>query len=281
MSRARVTASSKVAVTGGSSGIGLACALEYVKRGCDVAILARDLKKLDAARETLLAARSDRNSRVLVASVDLTDEDACAAAFAALRDEDFDPDVLINSAGIINPGEFCTMSSKQFSDNIDFGFWTVVNPCRVIAPRMKERGSGYIVNVSSVAGYMGVYGYTGYSAAKFATMGFTESLRCELAADGVSVSVVCPPDTDTPALARERTMRPPETDAIAGNLKAVSPAAIAKAVVAGVDKGAYLIIPGAVSKLYFRIKGIFPEVVFAVVDSDVRKTRKKTRNANR
>ena len=264
----------KVAVTGGSSGIGLACAIEFARRGYDVALVARDIDKLKQAREQVFNARSDSAGIVLCKSADLADQAACDRVFEDLAGQGFEIDVLVNSAGLINPGEFVHMSEKQFSDNLDYGFWTVVHPCRSVAPRMVERGCGHIVNVSSVAGFLGIYGYTGYSAAKFATMGFTEALRCEMAPEGVRVSIVCPPDTDTPALARERAMRPHETDVVAGNLKAVEPAVIARAVVRGVEKGRYLIIPGALSKFYFRLKGVLPELAFAIIDSDVRKARR-------
>lgn len=263
-----------VAVTGGSSGIGLACAIEFARSGYDVALIARDVEKLKQAREQVFNARSDSSGVVLCKSADLSDPAACDHAFEDLAAQGFDVDVLVNSAGLINPGEFIRMSREQFSDNLDYGFWTVVHPCRSVAPRMVERGFGHIVNVSSVAGFLGIYGYTGYSAAKFATMGFTEALRCEMAPEGVRVSIVCPPDTDTPALARERSLRPHETDVIAGNLKAVEPAVIARAVIKGVEKNRYLIIPGALSKFYFRLKGILPELAFAIIDSDVRKARR-------
>lgn len=277
MSRARVSLPCRVAVTGGSSGIGLATAEAFAAKGCDVALIARAPEKLAEARERVLRARRDPTTEVRVVSVDLTDSAACAQAFERLASEGFTVDVLVNSAGIINPGEFCTMSPAVFSDNLDHGFWTVVNPCRAVACAMRERGSGHIVNVSSVAGFLGIYGYTGYSSAKFATMGFSEALRNELAIDGVAVSVVCPPDTDTPALARERTMRPVETDVVAGNLKPVAPDVIARAIVRAVERGTYLVVPGLLSKVYFRLKGLIPELAFAIVDSDVRKARRERR----
>ena len=139
---------------------------------------------------------------------------------------------------------------------------------------MVERGSGHIVNISSVAGYLGIYGYTGYSSAKFAVMGFTEALRFEMKPHGVRVSVVCPPDTDTPALAHERTLRPPETDVIAGNIKPISAEKVARAVVRAIGRGRYVVIPDALSAFYFRLKGIAPEVFHAIVDSDVAKARR-------
>jgi 3-dehydrosphinganine reductase len=167
------------------------------------------------------------------------------------------------------------MPLENFESNITNGYWSVVYPCRAAAPHMVARGRGKIVNVSSVAGYLGIYGYTGYSSAKFAVMGFTEALRFELKPAGVSVHVVCPPDTDTPALAYEHTLRPHETDVIAGNIKPIPAEKVADAIVAGVEKGKYFIIPDATSSFYFRLKGLLPELFFAIVDGDVAKARKE------
>lgn len=196
-----------------------------------------------------------------------------AGAIDGLAAVGFEPDVLVNSAGVIIPGEFTAMSPEEFDRNLMHGFDSVVNPCRAVAPGMVERGRGHIVKVSSVAGYLGIYGYTGYAAAKYAVMGFTEALRFEMKPHGVRVSVVCPPDTDTPALAHEKTLRPPETDRIAGNIKAIPPESVAEAIVKGVEKNKYYIIPDLTSRLYFRLKGVWPELFFSIVDGDIRKSR--------
>lgn len=211
------------------------------------------------------------DQRVEWRSVDLSDPAATEAAFNDLAESGFLPDVLVNSAGVIIPGEFATMSAEEFSANHTSGFWSVANPCRAAVPGMIERRRGHILNVSSVAGYLGIYGYTGYSSAKFATMGFSEALRFELKPHGVRVSVVCPPDTDTPALEAEKRLRPHATDVIAGNIKPIAPEKVAAAVVRAVDRGTYLVIPDALSAFYFRLKGLLPEVFFAIVDGDVRK----------
>ena len=265
----------KVAVvTGGSSGIGLATALAYATRGYDVAIVGRTPGKLEAA-EARLRAAAGRDQRVATRAADLARFDEAREAIASLAADGFVPDVLVNSAGVIVPGEFATMPLEDFRSNIDNGYWSVVYPCRAAVPHMIARGSGNIVNVSSVAGYLGIYGYTGYSSAKFAIMGFTEALRFELKPEGIAVHVVCPPDTDTPALAFEHTLRPKETDVIAGNIKPIAPEKVGEAIVRGVDRGKYYIIPDATSSLYFRLKGIWPELFFQIVDGDVKKARKQ------
>jgi 3-dehydrosphinganine reductase len=261
-------------VTGGSSGIGLACAEEIVRRGAHVAIIARDPERLERARQGLEALRTSPEQRVLAFSADLSDRKATQGAFDALGEQGFEPDVLINSAGTILPGEFAVMPYEHLEANMASGYWSVVNPCRAVVPGMIERGKGHIVNVSSVAGFLGIYGYTGYAAAKYAVLGFTEALRFELKPHGVSVAVVLPPDTETPGLKAERAMRPYETEVISGSIKPIAPARVAQAVIRGMRKGRFHIIPDAQSRLYFRLKGLLPEVFFAIVDADIRKARK-------
>lgn len=260
-------------VTGGSSGIGLATAELLARRGAHVGIIARDPGRLEAAREAVQSA-SRGTARVEAVSADLSDPEQSRSAVEELAARGIEPDILVNSAGVILPGRFEEMSLDFFTRNMDNGYYSIVYPTRAAVPYMISRGSGHIVNVSSVAGYIGVYGYTGYSGAKFAVMGFSESLRCEMKPHGISVSVVCPPDTETPALAYEKTLRPEETDVIAGNVKAIAPSVVAEAVVRGIERGKYLIIPGLENKAYYRLKGVLPELFFAVFDSQVAKVRR-------
>jgi len=264
-------------VTGGSSGIGLACAEALAARGAHVALVARNTEKLARAKVVVEACRLDPSQRIITASADLSDLATTRAAFDELAAAGFVPDILVNSAGVILPGTFVTMPFEHLETNMQCGYWSVVNPCRVVAPGMIERGRGHIVNVSSVAGFLGIYGYTGYAAAKYAVLGFTEALRFELLPHGISVHVVLPPDTDTPALDAERQMRPAETEAIAGNIKAIAPARVGEAVLRGIERGKFHIIPDATSRFYFRLKGLLPEVFFWIVDSDVRKAQKALR----
>jgi short-subunit dehydrogenase len=94
----------------------------------------------------------------------------------------------------------------------------------------------------------------------------------------VRVSVVCPPDTETPALDFERTLRPHATDVISDNVKPIPAEKVAAAIVKAVDRGHYLVIPDALLAFYFRLKGLLPEVFHAIVDSDVRKANRSNQH---
>lgn len=255
-----------VLITGGSSGIGQAIALRYHRRGYNVAIAGRNLDKLEAASEDRYA------TYVLDVSSAESVEKVCKRYL--VEHDNQAPDILINCAGVMIPGEFISMADEDYWANIDVDFKGTVLMCKAFAPAMVDRGSGQIVNVASVAGFLGIYGYTGYSAAKFAVMGFSEALRFELEPHGVTVHVVCPPDTNTPGLALEQSMRPKETDAIAGSIKPVSADVVAHAVVSGIDRKKNTIVVGALSRLYYRLKGVWPELFYWIVSSDVKKARK-------
>jgi len=262
-------------VTGGSSGIGLACAKELAAHGYNVALVARDPGRLETAAQAVREVSASREVRVAWRSADLSCWEPTRDAFASLAEEGFAPDVLVNSAGVIIPGEFVSMTAEEFASNVDHGFWSVVHPCRAVVPGMVERAKGHIVNVSSGAGFLGYYGYTSYSAAKYAVMGFTEALRCEMKPEGVRVSIVCPPDTETPGLALEHTLRPHETHVISGKVKPISADQVARGVMKAIERDRYLVIPDATLSFYFRLKGLLPEVFYAIVDGDVRKARRE------
>lgn len=264
-----------VFITGGSAGIGLAAARLLASLGAKVAIFARNRERLDEALSQISAAAGKDSSSALGYCLDVGDHEAVKDVMGHAMNETGTPDLLINCAGRAIPRPFTEIGFGQFSDTMRVNLFGVWSAAAAVVPAMMDRGSGHIVNVSSVAGLIGVYGYTDYAASKFAVVGFSEALRCELAPHGIGVSVLCPPDTDTPGFAEENRTKPPETCAISGKAKVVSAEKVAEALVCGIQKGRFLILPGADAKSAALIKRLAPGVVFSVMDRAVCKVRGK------
>ena len=261
-------------VTGGSSGIGLATAELLAARGANVAIIARDFERLEAAREAVSVARRDNSQRVLAISCDVSVYDDVTAMVASVEGELGPVDLLMACAGFCTPMRFTELPIEEFQSHIDANLLGVTYPARAVAPGMMERGRGHIAMVSSMGGFIGVYGYSAYSPAKFGVMGLAEVLRSELKPHGIGVTVLCPPNVDTPGYAREVSMEPAETAAINGGTKTASPRSMAEALVAAVEKRKYLVVPGVANALLYRLKGVWPELFFAVFDRDVASAQK-------
>jgi short-subunit dehydrogenase len=253
--------------------VGLAFAELAASRGAHVALIARDLARLEAAREAAVAARRDSAQRIEAYSCDLARWDEVTETIARIV-EDLGPvDVLANCAGFCFPARFAEASMEEIRSHIDVNLLGTMHTARAVVPSMIERGRGHIANVSSMGGFVGVYGYSGYSPSKFGVIGFSEVLRCELKPHGIGVSVLCPPNIDTPGYARELATEPPETAKINGATRAASPKSMAEALLRAIESNRYLIVPGLVNGLLYRLKGLWPELFFAVFDRDVASVR--------
>ncbi|MDO9556393.1 MAG: SDR family oxidoreductase [Coriobacteriia bacterium] len=266
-------------VTGGSSGIGLSTAELLAARGAHVVIVARDVERLEAAREAVAAARRDESQRVVAISCDVGDWEEVRTMVTRVEAEVGPVDLLMACAGFCTPMRFTELPIGEFESHLHTNLLGVTYPARAVAPGMMKRGHGHIAMVSSMGGFVGVYGYSAYSPAKFGVMGLAEVLRCELKPHGIGVTVLCPPNVDSPGYAREIAMEPAETAAINGSVAAVSPRCIAEILVSAVERGKYLVVPGLVNGLLYRLKGLFPELFFMIFDRDVAKTRKAARDS--
>ncbi|TDB37622.1 MAG: SDR family NAD(P)-dependent oxidoreductase [Actinobacteria bacterium] len=260
-------------VTGGSSGIGLSTAELLAARGANVAIVARDPERLEIAAEAVRAARRDGSRKVLAVSCDVSDYDAVTDMVRRVESELGPVDLLMACAGFCTPMRFTELPVEEFQAHIDTNLLGVTYPARAVAPGMMARGRGHIAMVSSMGGFIGVYGYSAYSPAKFGVMGLAEVLRAELKPHGIGVTVLCPPNVDTPGYAREVSMEPAETAKINGGAKTASPAAMAALLVSAVERRAFLVVPGLANALLYRLKGICPELFFAVFDRDIASVR--------
>ncbi|NTF86803.1 SDR family oxidoreductase [Agrobacterium rhizogenes] len=226
-----------VIVTGGSSGIGLAIAKLYAGRGGRVSLLARHSGRLEQARSELAAIPDVDPSRIQIAAVDVASASQTLDA-VALCERAFGPcDILIASAGIVEPSAFDAMPAAVFDEQIATNLLGTANVVRAVYKGMKARRSGKIMMISSGAALIGIYGYTAYCASKSALSGFAEALAVEAGAFGVRVSVCFPPDTLTPQYRREMSMRPAQAELLMGSVKPWSADAVAARIVRGLDRG--------------------------------------------
>ena len=261
-----------VYIVGGSSGIGLSVASMLTQKGAHVLIFARRKDRLDSCLPQIAGCAVSESQRFSCIEVDVCNKDEVEAVMSRAVSEFGTPEVLINCVGRARPLCFEDVTYEQFDETMKTNLYGAWNTISALLPYMKERG-GYIVNVSSISGLIGVFGYTDYSASKFALIGFSEALRSELRRYGIIVSVLCPPDTDTPGLHEENRTKPPETKAISARAKLMQPDEVARALIKGMERGKFIIIPGFDGKLTFVLKRLFPGLVDFIMSRDIRKAQ--------
>ncbi len=257
-----------VLITGGSSGIGLALGRLLAAQGGHVWLIARRREVLEAALEQVKAAAIRPEQRFGMVSADLSVPEQAFSAVEQVKGQAGVPDVVINSAGAAHPGYVQDLSAEIFRWMMAVNYFATAYVTKAVLPGMLARRSGHIINISSAAGFIGVFGYTAYGASKFAVAGFSEVLRAEMKQYGIRVSVVFPADTETPQLDYENQFKPPETKAISGTAKAMKPEQVARIILRQAAKGRFLIFPALDVQLIYWLNTRLPKSwVFAVLDA--------------
>lgn len=236
----------KVLISGGSSGIGYALAKQLVLRGAHVCLLARRKSLLKQAQDELSKLKINNSQKITTISADVSDFSKLEKALQDIKDPF---DILINSAGIAYPGEFTELSPDVFANVMQINYLGTVYLTKLILPGMISQRSGYIVNVASLAALIGIYGYTAYAPSKYAVRGFSRCLRSEVKAFGIDVSVVFPPDTDTPQLEFEHSIIPDITMKINSGGGVMSADKVSVEILRGMDRKKFSIYPGMQGKL--------------------------------
>ncbi len=182
----------RVWITGASSGIGRALAIEINKNGGICILSARSEEKLNETND--LTKNKDSN---IILPLDVTNEAAIDIAYSKLI-EDGPIDILINNAGISQRSTTETTDIGVYRSLMEVNYFAVVKLTKTVLPDMLIRNSGSIVTISSIAGKVGPPYRSGYSASKHALHGFFDSLRSEVSHRGMHIMIVCPGYINTP-----------------------------------------------------------------------------------
>ncbi|MBA3398013.1 MAG: SDR family oxidoreductase [Deltaproteobacteria bacterium] len=177
-----------VVITGGSRGLGLVLARELVRKGARVAICARDAAELERARVELAIV----GGTVHAAPCDVTDRDDITRFLTEVHDELGPIDVLFNNAGIIQVGPVEMMNLEDYERAMRTHLWAPLYAMLAVLPEMRRRGSGRVVNITSIGAKLAIPHLVPYCASKFALYGLSSGMRTELAQDGVFITTVCP-----------------------------------------------------------------------------------------
>lgn len=236
-SRHTARRNARIFITGGASGIGLQLAREYARSGCAVTLF--DIQSTENAVTELSAIPGAGLVRAF--ALDVSDPASVREVFAEAAAEQ-GPDVVIHCAGICIAAPFDETDDDAYTRLININLLGTRHVAAGVLPHL-QAGS-QLVFVASMAGLVGCYGYSAYCASKYGVVGLAEVLRIELVSRAIDVSVVCPPEVETPLVVAERKSRPRQTGALklmAGTL----PVEYAVAQIRrGIDRRRFLIIPG-------------------------------------
>jgi short-subunit dehydrogenase len=250
-----------VIVTGASSGIGRACAIEFANNGANLVLAARSAEKLEIiAKEIGLL-----GVEVLVVPTDVSNQEDCKVLVDKAIERFGKIDILVNNAGISMRAAFADLDLEVLKKVMDVNFWGAVYCTRYAIKSILEN-KGSVVGVSSIAGYKGLPGRTGYSSSKFAMHGFLEALRIENLKKDLHVLLACPGFTASnirnTALAADGSS---QGETPRDEQKMMQPEEVAKAIVSAVIKRKDRITLTANGKLTVFLNKFFPKFVDELV----------------
>jgi NAD(P)-dependent dehydrogenase (short-subunit alcohol dehydrogenase family) len=265
-------------VTGGASGIGRAIATALVRRGHTVSVTDINDEGAKAVAERL---NSVGPGKAFSSRLDVTDAQAVADHYKAVKDEYGSLDLVFNNAGIAIGGLAEDLTLEHWNRAIDINLKGVVHGVDAAYRIMLTQGSGHIVNTASMAGLVPMPLGIPYTATKHAVVGLSMGLRAEAARHGIKVSVVCPSFVDTPLLTNINPALPDTPlsgDSVDDIKKAqprlYSPEKLARDIMRGVDKNQALIVAPASARVLWRGQRLNPAAAVKVAQFAVSRFHK-------
>jgi short-subunit dehydrogenase len=259
-------------VTGGSSGIGQAIALELASCGCKLAVVGTSRPRIDATL-ALLSAGADGRGYVC----DVSDRAAVSALAEAVEQDFGQVHIIVNNAGVTSSAPFTEFDMKLFDRIVQVNFFGVVNCCHAFLPKLQALGRGHIVNMSSMLGFVGVPNQSAYVSSKFAIRGFTESLWAELDGTGIAVSGIYPGTIQSEILKRASFSDDLEKEAMMKMMDrfGIPASVVAKQTVDAIRRRRREVIIGKDAKALVGLKRLYPGLFHQLIATGTRKAKEK------
>ena len=247
-----------VLVTGAASGIGRSFALAAAKKGARLIITDVNKEGLEKTAESI---RGAGGAVLLARDLDVADRGAVLALAADVLEKSGPVDVLANVAGVALFAQVEDMSHSDWERVVNINLWGVIHMIEAFVPAMVKAGQGHVVNVSSLAGLMGLPWHLAYSATKFAVNGLSEVLRLDLKKHGLGVTLVCPGAVDTGLVNTVKVIAPESrVKRFKGSFRkiALSPDKVAGQMMTAVEKNRFLVLTSVDVHIAWFFKRHFP-----------------------
>ena len=252
-------AGKNVIITGSSSGLGEELAYRLAEKGANLALVARDRARLASVLQKVQATGL-RTSKAQTFQSDVCDPASVEQTMAQIAETIGPPDILINSAGIISENYFENLPLEIFRSVMDTNFFGTLHWIKACLPYFRQKRQGRIVNICSMAGLMGTFGYSPYCSSKHAVTGLTNSLRVELKPQKIRFHLVCPAEFTSPMVDHLNTYRTFENRKIVQTVPVLPLEKVADETMRGIEKGKYMIIPGAVTRFFEKLNRYLPSL---------------------
>ena len=262
-----------ILITGAASGLGLALAEILCNTEAKLLLVDNNSDKLREICNRLIK----RNSEIQSVVLDITDNEHMILLNDKIKQSYKRLDILINSAGIIKEGYFKSISNNEFHNVMEVNYFGTINIIRAVLDYLKE-SNGRIINIASLAGLQGAFGYSAYSASKHAIVGFSNCLRYELKPFNVTVKVVCPSEFDSPMVNMLNFSRTLENRANVLMINKYKVEFIAEKIIKNLYKNNFMMIPGTLAKIAAYMSLYFPRLTEKIVDWKIASAFNKQKN---
>ena len=255
-----------VLITGASSGIGKASALQFAKQGANIVLVGRNKEKLNQVAQEI----KNLQVSVFVSQCDVADKNQVETMSKQVFEKFDSVDILVNNAGFAIYGSVSQLSIEEIESQMKTNYFGMIYCVKNFLPKMIKKNSGHIVNVASVAASFGLPGIASYCASKFAMLGFSEGLKHELKGTGVGITVV------SPIMVRTNFFDHPSFEKMPKySPTSLSSETVAKAVVKAANSSRLEIIVPSVVRGVVWMKETFPFFINPILGSAFKKQLEK------